>query len=235
MTTFANPDVTGKQLWLYDPKTIEAAGDRLRVMWDSNRGISYWKGKIYVATADGRLNAIDAKTGKEVWSVMTVDPKLPYFINGAPRVFKDKVIIGNGGTEWGPLRGYVTAYDTETGKQLWRFYTVPGNPADGFENKQMELLDFGTIAALKPLVELANTSFGDPSCQLRVADTRARRRRHRRPPRHRRREYREQPWRGRGSSGLFITAAIVAPAQTWKKNKKRNGHGRSPRTRSNGI
>ncbi len=132
---FAVDTRTGKELWKYDPKTIEAAGDRLRVMWDSNRGVAYWKGRIFVATADGRLNAIDASTGKEVWSVQTVDPKLPYFINGAPRVFKDKVIIGNGGTEWGPLRGYVTAYDTATGKQAWRFYTVPGNPADGFEDE----------------------------------------------------------------------------------------------------
>ena len=132
---FAVDTRTGKQLWQYDPKTIEAAGDRLRVMWDSNRGVAYWKGKVFVATADGRLIAIDAKTGKEVWSTMTVDTKRAYFINGAPRVFKDKVIIGNGGTEWGALRGYVTAYDTETGKQVWRFYTVPGNPADGFEDE----------------------------------------------------------------------------------------------------
>jgi len=133
-TVFAVDTRTGKQLWEYDPKVIEAAGDRGRVMWDSNRGVAYWKGRVYVATGDGRLNAIDAQTGKEVWSVMTVDPKLAYFINGAPRVFNDKVIIGNGGTEWGGLRGYVTAYDTATGKQLWRFYTVPGNPADGFED-----------------------------------------------------------------------------------------------------
>jgi glucose dehydrogenase len=91
--------------------------------------VAYWKGRIFVATADGRLIAVDAKTGKEAWSTVTVDPKLPYFINGAPRVFRDKVIIGNGGTEWGPLRGYVTAYDQSSGKQLWRFYTVPGNPA----------------------------------------------------------------------------------------------------------
>ena len=131
---FAIDTRTGKELWKYDPKTIDAAGDRLRVMWDSNRGVAYWKGRIFVATADGRLIAVDAKTGKEAWSTMTVDPKLPYFINGAPRVFRDKVIIGNGGTEWGPLRGYVTAYDTETGKQVWRFYTVPGNPANGFED-----------------------------------------------------------------------------------------------------
>ncbi|MGE0337206.1 MAG: PQQ-binding-like beta-propeller repeat protein, partial [Gammaproteobacteria bacterium] len=78
---------------------------------------------------------IDAKTGQEVWSVMTVNPEKAYFINGAPRAFNDKILIGNGGTEWGALRGYVTAYDAATGKQAWRFYTVPGNPADGFEDE----------------------------------------------------------------------------------------------------
>ncbi len=125
---------TQKVLWTYDPKVIEAAGDRLRVMWDSNRGVAYWKGKVYVATADGRLIGIDAKSGQEVWSTMTVNPEKAYFINGAPRAFNDKILIGNGGTEWGALRGYVTAYDAATGKQVWRFYTVPGNPADGFED-----------------------------------------------------------------------------------------------------
>ncbi len=126
---------SGKVLWTYDPKTLEVAGDRQRIFWDSNRGVAYWKGKVFVATGDGRLNAIDAATGKEVWSAQTIDPKLPMYINGAPRVFRDKVIIGNGGTEVGASRGYVTAYDTETGQQAWRFYVVPGNPADGFEDE----------------------------------------------------------------------------------------------------
>jgi len=130
---------TRKVLWTFDPKVIEAAGDRLRVMWDSNRGVAYWKDKVYVATADGRLIGIDARTGKEVWSTMTVNPDKAYFVNGAPRAFNGKILIGNGGTEWGALRGYVTAYDAETGKQIWRFWTVPGNPADGFENKAMEM------------------------------------------------------------------------------------------------
>ena len=126
---------TGKTLWTYDPKTLAVAGDRQRIFWDSNRGVAYWKGRIFVATGDGRLNAVDAATGKEVWSAVTIDPKLPMYINGAPRVFRDKVIIGNGGTEVGAARGYVTAYDTQTGKQAWRFFIVPGNPADGFEDE----------------------------------------------------------------------------------------------------
>ena len=126
---------THQVLWEYDPKVIEHAGDRATIMWDWNRGIAFWKGRVYLATVDGRLIAVDAKTGKEAWSVNTTDPKKPLFISGAPAVFRDKVIIGNGGTEWGAARGYVTAYDTATGKQMWRFYTVPGNPANGFEDE----------------------------------------------------------------------------------------------------
>ncbi|MEX2481770.1 MAG: PQQ-dependent dehydrogenase, methanol/ethanol family [Gammaproteobacteria bacterium] len=130
---------TGKELWTYDPKAIEAAGDRLRVMWDVSRGLAFWKGRVYAATIDGRLIALDADSGELVWEVMTVDPRKALFITGAPKVFRDKIVIGNGGTEWGPSRGYITAYDTETGEQAWRFWVVPGNPANGFENEAMEM------------------------------------------------------------------------------------------------
>ena len=105
---------TGAVLWQYDPQVIETAGERLRIMWDQSRGLAFWKGKVYSATIDGRLIALDAATGKELWNVMTVDPEQPFFITGAPRVFKGKVVIGNGGTELGPIRGYLTAYDAET-------------------------------------------------------------------------------------------------------------------------
>jgi glucose dehydrogenase len=91
------------------------------------------------ATYDGRLIAIDAASGEQLWSVMALDPELPLFITGVPKVFKGKVVIGNGGTELGAIRGYLTAYDAETGEEVWRFYTVPGNPADGFENDAMEM------------------------------------------------------------------------------------------------
>ncbi len=114
------------------------AGDKLRGGWGS-RGIAYWMGKVYVGTQDGRLIAIDARTGKQVWSVLTVDPKDARYITGPPRVFNGKVIIGHGGGDYGPVRGYVTAYDATTGAQVWRFYTVPGDPARGFENKAMEM------------------------------------------------------------------------------------------------
>ena len=128
---------TGKLLWRYDPQTIKVAPHKMQVGWGI-RGIAFWKGRVFTGTTDGRLIAIDAKTGKPVWSVMTVPENDMRYITGAPRVFNGKVIIGHGGDDQGPVRGYVTAYDAETGKQMWRFYTVPGNPANGFENKAME-------------------------------------------------------------------------------------------------
>ena len=129
---------SGKLIWQYDPRVGAQAG-RLRVGWDHNRGIGFWRGKVYAATWDGRLVAIDARTGKEVWQAMTIDPAKPMYITGAPKIFKGKVLIGNGGTENGPSRGYVTAYDAETGRQAWRFFIVPGNPADGFEDDAMKM------------------------------------------------------------------------------------------------
>ena len=122
---------TGKLRWAYDPKVPgEFAG---RGCCDVvNRGVAAFDGKIYVATYDGRLIAVDQKTGQEVWSVLTLDHNKPVTSTGAPRIAKGKVIIGNAGGEFG-VRGYITAYDAKTGKQLWRFYTVPGNPTEPFE------------------------------------------------------------------------------------------------------
>ena len=98
-----------------------------------NRGVAVWKGKVFVGTIDGRLIALDAATGNKLWDVVTVDQTKPYTITGAPRVVKGKVLIGNGGAEFG-VRGYVSAYDADTGAMAWRFYTVPGNPGRiGFE------------------------------------------------------------------------------------------------------
>ncbi|MFC7500077.1 PQQ-dependent dehydrogenase, methanol/ethanol family [Enterovirga sp. GCM10030262] len=129
---------TGKLLWKYNPKAPEASGHKLRQGWGS-RGIAYWNGKVYIATQDGRLIAIDARTGNPVWSAMTMEKDAQRFISGPPRVFDGMVVIGNGGADEAAIRGYATAYDAETGEQKWRFYTVPGNPADGFEDKAMEM------------------------------------------------------------------------------------------------
>lgn len=129
---------TGRLLWRYDPKAIEVSGRKLRQGWGI-RGIAWWDGKIYTGTQDGRLIALDAKAGTLVWSVMTTEEDDLRFISGAPRVFAGKVIIGHGGADGGATRGYVSTYDADTGALLWRFHTVPGNPADGFESEAMEM------------------------------------------------------------------------------------------------
>jgi quinohemoprotein ethanol dehydrogenase len=129
---------TGKLLWRYDPKAPEAAGKKLRAGWGI-RGIAFWGGRVYTGTHDGRLIALDAKTGKLVWSVLTTDPDDGRYITGPPWVFNGKVVIGHGGADFEPVRGYITAYDAKTGKQVWRFYTVPGDPKKDFENETMAM------------------------------------------------------------------------------------------------
>ena len=122
---------TGHLLWQYDPKVPGETG--AKACCDVvNRGVGVWKGRVYVGTLDGRLVALDAKTGKEAWSVVTVDQTKKYTITGAPRIVKGKVLIGNGGAEYG-VRGYISAYDADDGKLAWRFYTVPGDPSQPFE------------------------------------------------------------------------------------------------------
>lgn len=120
---------TGEVLWRYDPEPKGAQG-AYACCDVVNRGVAVWQGKVFAGTIDGRLVALDAATGKELWDVLTVDQARPYTITGAPRVVRGKVIIGNSGAELG-VRGYVSAYDAESGDLAWRFYTVPGNPADG--------------------------------------------------------------------------------------------------------
>ncbi|MCJ2185849.1 PQQ-dependent dehydrogenase, methanol/ethanol family [Novosphingobium beihaiensis] len=115
---------TGKLLWSYDPEVPGKAG--VKGCCDVvNRGVAVEDGRVFLGTFDGRLIALDENTGKVLWSVVTVDQSQPYTITGAPRLVKGKVLIGNGGAEYG-VRGYVTAYDMKTGQQAWRFYTVPG-------------------------------------------------------------------------------------------------------------
>lgn len=133
---FALDAKTGRQLWKYDPQVARSYG--ARACCDVvNRGVAVYKGKVYVGALDGRLIALDAADGKVVWQALTVDQNQPYTITAAPRVVKGKVIIGNGGGEYG-VRGYVSAYDAETGKIAWRFYTVPGDPSKPFESPALE-------------------------------------------------------------------------------------------------
>lgn len=126
---------TGRLLWAYDPQVHRELG--VNACCDvGNRGVAAWNHKIFVGAYDGRLVALDAATGTPVWSTQTVDTTKPYTITQAPRVIKGRVIIGNSGGEYG-TRGYISAYDAESGKLAWRFYTVPGDPSKPFENAAM--------------------------------------------------------------------------------------------------
>ncbi|XUJ32824.1 PQQ-binding-like beta-propeller repeat protein [Bradyrhizobium japonicum] len=128
---------TGTKIWSFDPgvdrsKTYRGCCDAV------SRGLALYKGKVFVAAYDGRLIALDATTGAKLWETDTlIDHEHSYTITGAPRVFNGKVVIGQSGAEYG-VRGYVTAYDSETGHQLWRWFTVPGDPSKPFEDASME-------------------------------------------------------------------------------------------------
>jgi quinohemoprotein ethanol dehydrogenase len=119
---FAFDAASGALKWSFDPKV--PGEDGFKACCDVvNRGVAVWKGKVYVATIAGQLIALDAATGKPVWTVQATDPAKPYTITGAPRVVKGLVLIGEGGAEYG-VRGYLSAYDAESGKMIWRFYTT---------------------------------------------------------------------------------------------------------------
>ena len=127
---------TGAPKWAYDPKVPRET--LVRACCDAvNRGVALYGDKVYVATLDGRLVALDQKTGKVVWSRVVVPNQQDYTITGAPRVAKGRIFIGAGGAEF-KARGYLAAYDAQTGEELWKFHTVPGDPAFGFENPAME-------------------------------------------------------------------------------------------------
>src|ERR1700722_9758845 len=127
---------TGKILWTFDPK-VPRSRARIICCDAVNRGVALYHGRVYLGTIDGRLIALDAKSGIPVWDVVTVDQSKPYTITGAPRIVKGMVLIGNAGSEMG-VRGYLSAYDADNGKLIWRTYTVPGDPEKGFESKALE-------------------------------------------------------------------------------------------------
>lgn len=145
---YALDPVTGEELWVHDPEVDKSVG--VKACCDVvNRGVAVYDGKVYLGVIDGRLQALDAETGEVVWSKVTVDQSKPYTITGAPRIVKGNVLIGNGGAELG-VRGYLSAYDAETGDLVWRFYTTP-NP-----NKEPD----GAVSDAI-LAELANDTWGD--------------------------------------------------------------------------
>jgi quinohemoprotein ethanol dehydrogenase len=135
---YAIEATTGQVLWRYDPEVARRAGMKLRFGWGI-RGLAYAAGRLIVGTQDGRLLAVDAKTGKLAWAADTTPGQPWLYITGAPRVMGDLVVIGNGGADFALVRGYVSAYDVATGRLAWRFYTVPGDPSKGFESPAMAL------------------------------------------------------------------------------------------------
>ncbi len=127
---------TGEPKWSFDPEVPRKV--LVQVCCDAvNRGVALYGNMVFVATLDGRLIALDQKTGKQIWSTVVVPDQENYAITGAPRIAKGLVLIGSAGSEY-RARGFLAAYDWKTGKQVWRFHTVPGNPAEGFESDAMK-------------------------------------------------------------------------------------------------
>lgn len=127
---------TGKEIWTFDPKVDGSIVSKV-CCGIVNRGLSFYKGRVFVASIDGRLFALDAPTGKVAWEVDTiVDHERGYTITGSTYIAGDMVVIGNSGAEL-DARGYFTAYDTQSGKLRWRFYTVPASTTGPFENPEL--------------------------------------------------------------------------------------------------
>ncbi len=156
---FALDAKTGKMLWQYDPQVPPSWA--VNLCCDVvNRGVAIWKGKIYFGTLDGRLIALNAKDGTPIWETQTTPKDRPYSITGAPRIIKDKVMIGNGGSELG-VRGYVSAYDANTGDMAWRFYTVPGNPEEEWREKESKRLARRVVAAISDFLQGKSHRWGN--------------------------------------------------------------------------
>jgi len=133
---YALDAATGEELWRYDPK-VPKPWAQYACCDVVNRGVAAWGDSIFVGTLDGYLVSLDAATGEERWRTDTINRQAPYTITGAPRIVNGLVIIGNGGADFG-VRGYVSAYDADSGEMTWRFYTVPGDPKEGFESEALE-------------------------------------------------------------------------------------------------
>ncbi len=133
---------TGQQRWRWDPevdRSIDAQGSDRICCGVVNRGVAVSNGRVFVPVIDGRLVALDAATGRPIWTTQaTPEGDIAYTLTMAPRVVGDVVIVGNSGAEFPPYRGYFSAFDVATGAERWRFYTVPGDPSKPFENPALE-------------------------------------------------------------------------------------------------
>jgi quinohemoprotein ethanol dehydrogenase len=131
---YALDAATGRERWVYRP-VVDTQWARYTCCDAVNRGVAVWRGKVYVASLDGYLHALDAATGRLLWKVDTTAGRGPgdfhYFTTGAPLIAADCVVIGNGGADFKGARGSIAAFDLETGRFRWRFYTVPRDPRLG--------------------------------------------------------------------------------------------------------
>src|SRR5881396_1915380 len=134
---YAVDAATGGLIWKFDPQVRLDQAINGSYSARTNGGVAVWNGKVYVGTGDCRLIAIDAATTKKIWEATVCEP-LQTGITGAPRVARGKILMGYNGSDDG-VRGAIAAYDAETGKEVWRFWTVPGDPAKGFETKELEM------------------------------------------------------------------------------------------------
>lgn len=135
---YALDAATGEELWYFNPES-DGQVNRYTCCDEVNRGVAVWEGMVYVGSLDGRLFGLDAATGEVRWEQDTLIFKdRAYTSSGAPEVAGSVVVIGNAGADY-DARGYVSAYDLKTGEFAWRFFTVPGDPALGFEHPEMEL------------------------------------------------------------------------------------------------
>ena len=135
--TYAVDGRTGTRLWTYDPKTWEFNPFKLTLNFAASRGLAYDNGKVFIAAFDGRLIALDATSGEEIWATETVERDSPQWITGAPFAVGDMVVVGQSGVDMGE-RGFMAAYDQQTGKQLWKFHPAPGSPEDNAGDPLME-------------------------------------------------------------------------------------------------
>ncbi len=140
--TFAVDARTGEEIWRYDPgvdRMIDQPGTDRLCCGVISRGVALYEDKVIVPVVDGHIAVLDAATGQELWKILAVPAdSVSYTLTMAPRVMDGKIVIGTAGAEFPPFRGYVAAFDVNDGSEVWRFWTVPGNPADGFENEAME-------------------------------------------------------------------------------------------------
>ena len=154
---------TGRVFWLYRHTPAEQA----RVCCGANnRGVAVLDDRVFMGTLDARLIALDAINGQELWNIEVADVDLAYSITMAPLIVKDKVLVGVGGGEFG-IRGFVAAYDVETGEEAWRFYTIPGPGEPGHETWEGDDWEHGgapiwITGSFDPDLDLVYWGVGNP-------------------------------------------------------------------------